>query len=153
MSPPSTHRCLVPSRGVSWVQMKPGVLVSSQLPAGLDAATVEDLALRQRKGDDVAAQALAALRCRGVFAGAPLEALQYTDHPQSSALSKPAATFAGLGACICRLCCRCSSDATCCAWAKVSRCLLLICAFAVLQHISAFSEEVLLDQLATNTFM
>ncbi len=130
MSPPSTHRCLVPSRGVSWVQVKPGVLVSSQLPAGLDAATVEDLALSQRKGDDVAAQALAALRCRGVLAGAPLEALQYTDHPQSSALSKPAAPLQ--------------------AWVLASAgsaagAVLLICAFAVLQHISAFSEELLLD--------
>ena len=54
---------------VSCVQVKPGVLVSTQLLAGLDAAMLEELLLRQQAGDDVAAKALAALRCRGILAG------------------------------------------------------------------------------------
>ena len=62
--------CLICKDRRITVQVKPGVLVSTKLPAGLDAATLEELSLRQRGGDDTAAEALTALRCRGVFVGA-----------------------------------------------------------------------------------
>ena len=51
------------------VQVKPGTFLASRLPEGLDAAVVEELAVRQSAGDGRAARALAALRCRGVFPG------------------------------------------------------------------------------------
>ena len=49
--------------------MKPGTFLASRLPEGLDAAVVEELAVRQSAGDRSAARALAALRCRGLFPG------------------------------------------------------------------------------------
>ena len=51
------------------VQVKPGTFLASRLPEGLDAAVVEELAVRQSAGDGRAAKALAALRCWGVFPG------------------------------------------------------------------------------------
>ena len=50
-------------------QVKPGTFLASRLPEGLDAAVVEELAVRQSAGDGRAAKAMAALRCRGVFPG------------------------------------------------------------------------------------
>ena len=49
--------------------MKPGTILASRLPEGLDAAVVEELAVRQGAGNKSAARTLAALRCRGVFPG------------------------------------------------------------------------------------
>lgn len=43
--------------------------MASELPPCMNVAVVKELAQRQRAGDRVAAQALAALRCRGVFPG------------------------------------------------------------------------------------
>ncbi len=152
---PARRSCLVPNHQVSWVQVKPGTLLSSQLPASLSAATVEDLALRQQMGDDVAAQALAALRCRGVFAGAPPETVQYTTHPQSLTSSILAAIFAGLGSRSCSAEPAGASLRQCVVLRDRSACahLLLICASAALKLFAPFSEVLSIAQLATNAMM
>jgi len=69
------------------VQVKPGVFVASELPAGWDAAVLGELSQRQRTGDDEAAKALTALRCRGISAGMLFKANAVTDEAPMCLLS------------------------------------------------------------------